>query len=107
MTRTRRCSPASTSFYGALAPLRQAAELLAKEPWPALYDPERLRANDVPVAAAIYAEDTYVESAFSLETAAQIRGLRPWLTNEYEHNGLRADGDRVLGRLIDLAFGRA
>ena len=28
--------------------------------------------------------------------------MRTWLTDEYEHNGLRADGGRVLGRLIDL-----
>ena len=33
-------------------------------------------------------------------------GLRTWLTNEYEHNGLRADGSRILGRLLDLARGR-
>jgi uncharacterized protein involved in copper resistance len=45
----------------------------------------------------------YVERAFSEETAAQIRGARTWLTNEYEHNGLRADGERILGRLIELA----
>jgi pimeloyl-ACP methyl ester carboxylesterase len=93
--------------YGALAPLREAAEILAEREWPRLYDPERLRTNEVPVAAAIYAEDMYVERAFSEQTAAQIGGLRPWLTNEYEHNGLRADGARILGRLIDLARGRA
>ena len=93
--------------YGALAPLRDAAHLLAEHEWPRLYDPERLRSNEVPVAAAIYAEDMYVERALSEEAAAQIRGLRPWLTNEYEHNGLRADGARVLGHLIDLARGRA
>jgi pimeloyl-ACP methyl ester carboxylesterase len=93
--------------YGALAPLREAADLLAGREWPRLYDPDRLAANEVPIAAAIYAEDMYVERAFSEETAARIRGLRPWLTNEYEHNALRADGDRVLGRLIDLARGRA
>jgi hypothetical protein len=29
------------------------------------------------------------------------------VTSEYDHNGLRADGARVLGRLIDLARGRA
>jgi hypothetical protein len=29
------------------------------------------------------------------------------VTNEYEHNGLRVDADRVLGRLIDLVRGRA
>jgi pimeloyl-ACP methyl ester carboxylesterase len=93
--------------YGALAPLREAAELLAAHEWPRLYDAEQLRANEVPVAAAVYADDPYVERAFSEETAALIRGARAWVTSEYEHNGLRADGDRILGRLIDLARGRA
>jgi uncharacterized protein involved in copper resistance len=93
--------------YGALAPLREAAALLAEREWPRLYDPERLRANEVPVAAVIYAEDMYVERAFAEQTAAHVGRLRAWVTNEYEHNGLRADGERVLGRLIDLARGRA
>jgi pimeloyl-ACP methyl ester carboxylesterase len=89
--------------YGGLAPLREAAQLLAERDWPRLYDPDVLAHNEVPVAAAIYANDMYVERAFSEETAAQIRGARTWLTNEYEHNGLRADGERILGRLIELA----
>jgi pimeloyl-ACP methyl ester carboxylesterase len=93
--------------YGALAPLREAADILADHDWPRLYDAERLAANEVPAAAAIYAEDPYVERAFSEETAELTRGLRPWVTNEYDHNGLRADGDRILSRLIDLARGRA
>jgi pimeloyl-ACP methyl ester carboxylesterase len=93
--------------YGALAPMREAADILAAHEWPRLYDPDQLAANDVPVGAAIYAEDMYVERAFSEETAAHIRRLRPWLTNEHEHNGLRADGARILGHLIDLARGRA
>jgi hypothetical protein len=93
--------------YGALAPLAEAAELLAAGEWPRLYDAERLRANTVPAAAAIYANDLYVERVFSEETAALIGGLRPWVTSEYEHNGLRADGDRILSRLLDLARGRA
>jgi pimeloyl-ACP methyl ester carboxylesterase len=91
--------------YGALAPLREAAELLAQHEWPRLYDRARLEQNDVPAAAAVYAEDMYVERVFSEETAARIRGLRMWLTNEYEHDGLRKD-ERVLDRLIDLARGR-
>ena len=93
--------------YGALAPLREAAEILAAHEWPRLHDPDVLRSNEVPAAAAIYADDLYVERRFSEETAATIRGLRPWVTSEYEHNGVRADGARVLGRLIDLARGRA
>jgi pimeloyl-ACP methyl ester carboxylesterase len=91
----------------ALRPLREAADLLAEREWPRLYDPEQLARNEVPAAAAIYAEDPYVERAFSEETAARIRGLRPWVTSEYGHNGLRADGDRILSRLLDLARGRA
>jgi hypothetical protein len=88
--------------YGALRPLAEAAGILAEYEWPQLYDAERLGANEVPAAAAIYAEDMYVERTYSEETAAVIRGLRPWVTDEYEHDGLRADGMRVLGTLIDL-----
>ena len=44
-----------------LRPLRDAAEeLAAREPWPRLYDPARLAANDVPAAAAVYFDDMYV-----------------------------------------------
>ena len=93
--------------YAGLRPQRAAAEILAEHPWPALYDGDRLRHNDVPVAATIYVNDLYVERDFAEETAATIRGLRTWETDEFEHNGLRADGERVLGRLIDLARGRA
>jgi pimeloyl-ACP methyl ester carboxylesterase len=91
---------------GALAPLREAAELLAQHEWPTLYDADVLAANEVPAAAVIYAEDIYVERRFSEETASAVRGLRPWITSEYEHDGLRVDGGRILDRLIDLARGR-
>ena len=89
--------------YAALRPLREAAELLAHHSWPRLYDETRLAANDVPVAAAIYANDMYVDRVLAEETAGRIRNLRPWLTNEYEHDGLRVDGGRILDRLIGLA----
>jgi pimeloyl-ACP methyl ester carboxylesterase len=93
--------------YGALAPLREASQLLAEYEWPRLYDANVLRANEVPVAAAIYVNDPYVEREFSEETAALIRGLKPWITNDYDHNGLREDGEHVLGHLLDLVRSRA
>jgi pimeloyl-ACP methyl ester carboxylesterase len=93
--------------YEELTPLREAAELVARHEWPSLYDPTVLAANDVACAAAIYTEDMYVEREFSEETAAQVRGMRKWVTSEYDHNGLRADGARVLGHLMDLVSGRA
>jgi pimeloyl-ACP methyl ester carboxylesterase len=89
-----------------LAPLREAAGLLAAHDWPRLYDAAALACNEVPAAAAVYAEDPYVERAFSERTAAAVPGLRVWLTSEYDHDGLRRDGERVLGRLLDLARGR-
>lgn len=92
--------------YGDLAPLRECAELLSEHEWPRLYDEERLRSCTVPCAAAIYVNDAYVDRALSEQTAAMIPSMRPWITNEYEHNGLRADGGRILDRLITLARGR-
>jgi hypothetical protein len=92
---------------GALRPLREAAEALAAREWPRLYDEAVLAANEVPAAAAIYTEDPYVPRVFSEETVPRVRGLRAWITSEYDHNGLRADGDRILSRLLDLVRGRA
>jgi hypothetical protein len=60
----------------------------------------------VPVAATVYVHDLYVDREYAMETASLIRGLRAWITNEFEHNGLRADGERVVGRLIDMVKGR-
>ena len=93
--------------YGALRSHRAAAEILAAHEWPRLYDADVLAHNEVPVAAAVYFNDLYVVSQFSIETAAAIRGLKPWITNEYEHDGLRADPERLFSRLFDLCRGRA
>ncbi|WP_395699141.1 alpha/beta fold hydrolase [Aquabacterium sp.] len=86
--------------FAGLAPFREAAHLLAQRPWGPLYDPAVLAANEVPCAAAIYVDDMYVPRAFSEQTARQIRGLRPWITNEFEHDGLHTG--QVLGRLIEM-----
>ena len=77
--------------YGALRPHQAAAELLAQREWPRLYDADVLAHNEVPVAATIYFNDPYVVSEFANETAAAVRGLRPWVTDEYEHNALGID----------------
>jgi hypothetical protein len=89
-----------------LRPLREAAEdLVQRDSWPPLYDAARLAACQIPAAAAIYYDDMYVPREFSLPTAQAIRGLRPWVTTEFEHDGLRVSSGRVLDRLISLARG--
>jgi pimeloyl-ACP methyl ester carboxylesterase len=88
----------------ALRPLAKAADLLAERAdWPALYHPGQLARTGIPVAAAIYFDDMYVPRELSLETAATIRGLRFWITNEFEHDALRTSDGRVLDRLIGMA----
>ncbi len=91
--------------YAALGSLREAAHLLAHHPWPRLYDDARLEANEVPVAAAIYANDMYVDRELAEETAGRVSNVRRWLTDEFEHDGLRVDGARILDRLISLVRG--
>jgi pimeloyl-ACP methyl ester carboxylesterase len=89
-----------------LRPLREAAGILAeRDDWPPLYDPTRLAANEVPVAAAVYYHDMYVDREFSMRTAEAIRGLRAWVTSEYEHDGLRVSDGAVLSRLIGMCRG--
>ena len=91
-----------------LRPLREAADLLAERAgWPRLYDPARLAASGVPAAAAVYFDDMYVDAGLSVATARATGSLRPWVTNEYEHDGLRVSGGAVLGRLIDMVRGEA
>jgi pimeloyl-ACP methyl ester carboxylesterase len=89
--------------YVCLKPLKKAAELLAeKEDWTPLYNAEQLANNKVPVSCAVYADDMFVEMDISRETLANIPNAKAWITNEYEHNGLRADGERVLDKLIAM-----
>lgn len=89
--------------YRHLRELKEEAEFLAAcEDWPQLHDPKRLAANRVPAAAAIYADDMYVERALSEEAAGKIGNLGVWLTSEYEHNGLRSHGDVILDKLLGL-----
>jgi pimeloyl-ACP methyl ester carboxylesterase len=87
-----------------LRPFREAAEELAQfADWPVLYDADQLARNDVPVAAAVYFDDLYVESGYQLETAAVVGNMRAWVTNQWEHDGL-LDAD-VFRRLRDMTAG--
>ncbi|MEZ9891468.1 alpha/beta fold hydrolase [Vibrio sp. Evd11] len=86
-----------------LKPLREAANMLAeKSDWGSLYNAEQLNKNTVPMACAVYADDMYVELDYSRETLANIPNSKAWITNEYEHNGLRVDGERIVDKLMTM-----
>ncbi|MGY3572546.1 alpha/beta fold hydrolase [Vibrio paucivorans] len=89
--------------YECLKPLQTAAQMLAeKSDWTPLYNDEVLATNTVPVSCAVYADDMFVEMDISRETLKKIPNSKAWITNEYEHNGVRADGERILDKLIEM-----
>jgi pimeloyl-ACP methyl ester carboxylesterase len=91
--------------YHQLQPLKEAAGLLAEfEDWPRLYDPDRLAENEVPVVAAVYENDMYVEREFSVETA-RVLGAKAWVTSQYEHDALRSWGAEVVSKLFAMRRG--
>ncbi|XP_008797149.2 proline iminopeptidase isoform X2 [Phoenix dactylifera] len=91
----------------ALRQFKEAAHLLAeRDDWPPLYDVTRLNNNQVPVAAAVYYEDMYVNFNIAMETASEIAGIRLWVTNEYMHSGLRDGGSQVFDQLMGMLQGK-
>ena len=87
----------------ALKPLQEVAHLLAaKTNWKPLYDGVQLAANSVPVAAAVYRDDIYVDRDLSLATAASVRGLQVWETADFHHDGIADDGEAIFGRLLGM-----
>ena len=65
-----------------------------------------LQILQVPVAAAVYYEDMYVNFNIAKETASQIAGIRLWITNEYMHSGIRDGGSHVFDHLMGLLNGK-
>lgn len=89
----------------ALRPFREVAEMLAEfDDWPPLYDPDVLARNTVPLVAAVYFDDIYVDADLQLDTLRRVGASRAWVTNEYEHDGLLDPA--VVRHLFDMADGR-
>ncbi len=90
----------------ALVPLREVAELLArKSDWGDLYNLDALAENTVPVAAAVYLEDIYVDHDLSMETVARVRGMQAWETGDFHHDGISDDGAAIFSRLLAMVGG--
>lgn len=77
---------------------------LADDESPRRCDEAAIAASGARGASAVYVNDVFVPFEFAMETAALLPGVRPWITGEHEHNGLRA-GD-VMSPLVELAQGR-
>jgi proline iminopeptidase len=79
-----------------LRPFRDAALALhEREDHPELYDLAQLARNEVPVAAAMYHDDMFVPIEFAEQTRDAVPNMHLWITNEFEHDGLRQDPEIV------------
>lgn len=88
----------------ALRPFKDVAEqLAAKQDWAAPYDVAALRASNAVGAAAVYTDDVFVPRELSLDTVSHLPGVEVWGTGEYQHDGLRRDGETIFDRLFRLA----
>lgn len=68
--------------YPELADIKDEALQLAKyDQWEPLYDEVQLKNNIVPVFAASYIEDMYVDYDLARETARKVKGIRTFETN--------------------------
>jgi len=74
--------------------------LAEKTDWSPLYDLDRLRANEVPVAAAVYFDDMYVDAGLQLDTLSRLGSSARWVTNEFEHDGIGSG--RTFTRLREI-----
>ncbi|TAQ89777.1 hypothetical protein B7494_g1887 [Chlorociboria aeruginascens] len=86
-----------------LGELRQVAEILAAfSGWDDLYDQWQLARNEVPLYAATFIDDMYVDYRLAQETAALVKNCKQFITNTMYHNALRSKTDDVLKELFAL-----
>jgi pimeloyl-ACP methyl ester carboxylesterase len=85
-----------------LSPFAGAANALADyQDYTPLYDLAKLAQNKVPVVAAVYYNDMYVPQELSMATAKHVGNTQVWLTNSYEHDGVRQSSE-VFCKLREL-----
>ena len=88
-----------------------AHSLSSKDDWTDIYDPAAMRnalSTVSKAAAAVYYDDMYVDFNASMKVTERGNPLEKcavWVTNDYQHSGLRDDGAAIFGKLLGMAKG--
>ena len=97
--------------YARLRPYKELGNMLASTEWDRpLYDFKVLEnlSTVIPCAALVSYDDVYVERAFSEGTANLLGGedaCKLWITNEFQHSGLRDQPSVVFDKLHSMTTG--
>ena len=90
-----------------------ANSLAAKSDWKNLYDAESMRRvlsdGSCKAAAAVYHDDMYVDFDACMKVTSRggpLERCKVWVTNEYQHSGLRDDGSHIFSKLHAMAKGQ-
>ena len=87
----------------ALRPFKPAMDVLMEDThFGTIYDADQLARNEVPLQAAVYFDDMYVDSGLQLDTLSRVGRSHYWTTNEFEHDGVH--GSVVFKRLFNEAL---
>jgi len=92
-----------------------AHSLACKDDWNTLYDAYHMRkvlADDgtgvSKAAAAVYYDDMYVDFDACMKVTQRggpLEKCKVWITNEYQHSGLRDDGVLIFEKILGMANG--
>ncbi|KAG7357428.1 prolyl aminopeptidase [Nitzschia inconspicua] len=89
-----------------------ANALAGKEDWGPLYDVDRIKAvlaaGTSKSAAAVYYDDIYVDFDCCMKLTARggpMEKVKVYITNDYQHSGLRDDGANIFTKLHGMATG--
>lgn len=86
-----------------LQKLRPAAEIIAKySEWPELYDEWQLARNEVPLYAATFVDDMYVDFGLAQEAVKKIKNCKQFITSAMYHDAVRTKTDEVMKHLFAL-----
>ncbi len=96
--------------------MRALAQALAdKNDWGPLYNPENMRralavdgTGVSKAAAAVYYDDMYVDFNACMKVTKRggpLENCKVWISNEYQHSGLRDDGAMIFNKLLGMAKG--
>lgn len=95
--------PFTFDTYPELSKLKAVADIIATyAEWPDLYDEWQLSQNEVPVYAATFVDDMYVDFGLVQETVAKIKNCKQFITNTMYHDAIRSKTDEVMKALFAL-----
>ncbi|KAF3911507.1 hypothetical protein ABW20_dc0107482 [Dactylellina cionopaga] len=98
--------PSMLDDYAVLRQVKDVANILSERKWEGrLYDLDTLAKNKVPVYAATYMQDMYVDFELTRKFAETTGNFHEFVTNVMQHNAISARTREVVENLWELRKG--